>query len=347
VNVHRLAHWLWTSRRPGARVARAALLPLAGLYRLTMETRAALYAAGVLRSEALPLPAVAVGNLAIGGAGKTPLASWIAQYYAGRGIRPAVLLRGYGGDEGLVHRRLVPGAVVVENADRLAGAREAAHAGAQVLVLDDAYQRLDVRRELNVALLSAERARAAPWPLPAGPWREGLRALKRANLIVVTRKRVPASEARVLADHLAARHAGTPVAIAHLGVSGLEGMRSGRAIAAATLSGKRVTVAAGIADPASMAVQVRASGARVQLIAYQDHHDYPESDLARLVRAARDEADYVVVTEKDAVKLRHRWPPDAPEPLVAVLTVTWESQGDQLTRALDRVVLGATASPAL
>jgi tetraacyldisaccharide-1-P 4'-kinase len=122
-------------------------------------------------------------------------------------------------------------------------------------------------------------------------------------------------------------------------------MRSGRAIAAATLSGKRVTVAAGIADPASMAVQVRASGARVQLIAYQDHHDYPESDLARLVRAARDEADYVVVTEKDAVKLRHRWPPDAPEPLVAVLTVTWETNGDQLTRALDRVALAPQPTP--
>lgn len=344
---YRVVHWLWNSRRPGARVARLALLPFAGLYRLTMESRAALYRAGVLRSHALPLPAVAVGNLAVGGAGKTPLASWIAAYYAARGLRPGVLLRGYGGDEGLVHRRLVPGAVVVENPDRLAGAREAAAQGAQVLVLDDAYQRLDVKRELNIALLSVERYRAVGWALPAGPWREGLPALKRAHIIVVTRRRVALREAQALADRLATRHPAIPVVIAHLGVSRLEGMRSGAAVGWAALSGKRVVAAAGVADPASFAVQVRASGARVQLLAYQDHHDFADADVARLVRAARDEADYVVVTEKDAVKLRHRWPPDAPEPLVAVLTVTWEAEGDQLTRALDRVVLGANASPPL
>jgi len=116
-------------------------------------------------------------------------------------------------------------------------------------------------------------------------------------------------------------------------------------VKAAALSGKRVVAAAGIADPSSFAVQVRASGARVQLVAYQDHHVYPDADVERLVRAARDEADYVVVTEKDAVKLRHRWPPDAPEPLVAVLTVTWETNGDLLTRALDRVALEGNPPP--
>jgi tetraacyldisaccharide 4'-kinase len=251
-------------------------------------------------------------------------------------------LRGYGADEGDVHRRLVPDAVVVENPDRLAGGSEAAAAGARVLVLDDAYQRLDVARDLNIAVVSAERARAVRWPLPAGPWREGFTALDRADLIVVTRRRVTAPEAAALARLLGSRHARTPVAVAHLGHSGLEGMRSGKRVPAASLSGKRVVAAAGIADPSSFAVQVRASGARVQLLAYQDHHEYPDADVERLVRAARDEADYVVVTEKDAVKLRHRWPADAPEPLVAVLTVTWETNGDQLTAALDRAALGST-----
>jgi tetraacyldisaccharide-1-P 4'-kinase len=83
----------------------------------------------------------------------------------------------------------------------------------------------------------------------------------------------------------------------------------------------------------------------VQLLAYQDHHAYADSDVARLLRAAREEADYLVVTEKDAVKLRHRWPADAPEPLVAVLTVTWETNGDLLTRALDRVPAGKPPTP--
>lgn len=345
MSAHRWVYWLWNSRRFPARAARFALLPVAALYRAGMMLRAGLYRARVLRTRRLPLPAVAVGNLSVGGAGKTPLAAWIAAYYAGRGLRPGILLRGYGADEALVHRRLVPKAIVVEDADRVAGGEAALRDGATILVLDDAFQRLDVARDLNIAVISAERARAVRWPLPAGPWREGLGALARAQVIVVTRRRVTAKESQALAGRLAARLPGVLIATAHLGLSGLEGMRSGKRVAAATLSGKRVVAAAGIADPSSFAVQVRASGARVQLLAYQDHHAYADGDVARLLRAAREEADYLVVTEKDAVKLRHRWPADAPEPLVAVLTVTWETNGDQLTRTLDRVPAGKPPTP--
>ncbi len=340
-----MVYWLWNSRRAPARLARTLLLPLAAAYRGVMIVRAGLYRAKMLPSRRLPLPSVAVGNLSVGGAGKTPLAAWIAARYAGQGLRPGILLRGYGADEALVHRRLVPQAVVVENADRIAGAKAALADGATILVLDDAYQRLDVVRDLNIAVVSAERARAVRWALPAGPWREGFGALSRADVIVITRRRVPVTEARQLADRFAAVHPNAIVATAHLGVSRLEGMRTGRTLAAGSLSGKRVVAAAGIADPSSFAVQVRASGARVQLVAYQDHHAYADNDIATLVRAARESADYLVVTEKDAVKLRHRWPADAPEPLVAVLTVTWETNGDLLTRALDRVPAGTPPTP--
>ena len=100
---------------------------------------------------------------------------------------------------------------------------------------------------------------------------------------------------------------------------------------------KRGVVAAGIADPVSFAAQVRACGASVQLIAYQDHHAYPPGDVARLAQAAKD-ADYVVVTEKDAVKLRGRWPADAPEPLVAELAVRWDLNGAAVERVLEGVL---------
>jgi tetraacyldisaccharide-1-P 4'-kinase len=95
-----------------------------------------------------------------------------------------------------------------------------------------------------------------------------------------------------------------------------------------------VTVAAGIADPYGFAAQLRALGASVHLLAYQDHHPYSAEDVERLVRASV-EADYVVVTEKDAVKLRGRWPHEAAEPLVAALTVHWERNGRQLEQVLD------------
>ncbi|HEV8264264.1 MAG TPA: tetraacyldisaccharide 4'-kinase [Gemmatimonadales bacterium] len=333
----RVAHWLWWSRDPVARVARGLLLPVALLYRGVMAARSAAYRRGWLRARRLPLPSVAVGNLAVGGAGKTPFAAWVAAFYARRGERPGVLLRGYGGDEHRVHERLVPGAIVVPDPDRLRGAERARAAGAQVLVLDDAYQRLNVARDLNVALFNTETARAAPWPLPAGPWREALGALARADLIVVTRRRASRDEAGRLAQRLAARWPAIPVAAVHLAVDRLEGMRSGRRAKLAELAGKRVVVAAGIADPASFAVQVRASGAIVQLVAYQDHHAYSPGDVARLVRAAAT-ADYVVVTEKDAVKLRDQWPADAVEPLVAVLQLQWELNGDAVERALEGIL---------
>src|SRR5881396_3511123 len=112
---------------------------------------------------------------------------------------------------------------------------------------------------------------------------------------------------------------------------------AGRRVALSGLAKKRVIVAAGIADPVSFAAQVRAFGASVQLTAYQDHHAYPPGDVARLAQAAKD-ADYVVVTEKDAVKLRSRWPADAPEPLVAELALRWELNGDAVERVLEGVL---------
>src|SRR3989449_1626415 len=125
---HRVAHWLW-ERRGAAALARLALLPLAFLYRGVMVARAAPYRRGWAGVRALPAPSVAVGNLSVGGSGKTPLAAWIAQYYRRRGRTPAILLRGYGGDEPLVYRRLVPGGIVVPDPDRLAGAPRARGGG--------------------------------------------------------------------------------------------------------------------------------------------------------------------------------------------------------------------------
>ena len=336
----RIVRWLWGSS-VGARVARMPLLPLAGLYWGVMQVRTLRRRSPPTR---LPLPTIAVGNLSVGGTGKTPLSAWIAAYCAVRGCRPAILMRGYGGDEPLVHRRLVPRAIVVANPDRVAGAETARSQGAEVCVLDDAFQLLDVARDLNIAVMSAESASESPWPLPAGPWRERWDALDRADVIVVTRKAASADVAGDLADRLErtwSRHQSRAalVCTACLAISHLEGMCSGTRPRGGleALAGRRVVAAAGIADPEVFAAQLRAAGARVQLVAYQDHHAYSREDLERLVRAATG-GDYVVVTEKDAVKLRERWPRNAPEPLVAALAVRLERNGRALTEALDAVL---------
>lgn len=335
-DTHRLIRWLWTSRRPDARIARLALLPISGLWSGAMATRTLAYEWRWLSSRDLPLPSVAVGNLTVGGSGKTPVAIWVARHYVGRGLVPGILLRGYGGDEALVHQEAVPQARVVADVNRARGADRALAAGAQVLVLDDAYQRLDVRRDLNIAVVSAETTRAVRWRLPAGPWREGFGSLDRAGAAIVTRKRASAEAAAALAREIAPRVDG-PVAIAHLGLRSLEGLVSGTRRPAASLAGKRVVAAAGIADPDAFVAQTKATGAQVQVASWGDHHQYRDADVAWLAHAAR-RADHVVITQKDAVKLRGRWPAMAPEPLVALLDLEWEAGGAEVAAALDALV---------
>jgi len=336
-DAHRAVRWLWTSERLDARLVRLALLPASAAYGLVMRVRASAYASGVFASHLLPVPSISVGNLSVGGSGKTPIAIWIARYIAAQGLVPGVLLRGYaGGDEAQVHTRAVPDGVVVVDPDRRAGAEKAKGLGAQVLVLDDAFQRLDVRRDLNICVVSAETTRAVPWSLPAGPWREGLGALERADAVVVTRKRAPAAAAAALAAELAGRVRG-PVAVAHLGLSGLEGLVSGTRHPPTLLQGKRVVAAAAIGDPDSFVGQVKSAGAAVQVATWRDHHQYGPEDLAWLAKASR-KSDHLVITEKDAVKLRDRWPAGVAEPLVAQLDLAWEGGGEGFVAALDRVV---------
>ena len=339
-DTHRLIRWLWTSRRLDARLARLALLPLSAVWRTAMSLRTLGYQHGLFPIADLPLPAVAVGNLTVGGSGKTPMAMWVARFYADRGLVPGILLRRYGGgDEALVHARALPQAHVIVDRDRAAGAERALGRGATVLVLDDAYQRLDVRRDLNILVVSAETTRAVRWPLPAGPWRESLSAAQRADLIVVTRKRAAPEAAEALADEIRTI-AARPVAIAHLGLSRLDGLCSARSVLPSELAGKRVVVASAIADPEAFVSQTKGTGAAVQVATWKDHHQFVDEDIAWLAHAAR-RADHVVITEKDAVKLRDRWPAEAPEPLVAVLGLTWETGGEAVAAALETVVTPA------
>src|SRR6476661_7532847 len=335
-DTHRLMRWLWTSRRPEARLVRLALLPASALYRGAMAARAAGYRRGWLAVKDFPAPCVAVGNLTLGASGKSALAAWIAQHYAARGIRPGLLVPGGTSADVLVHRHAVPTAIVLGDRDAVAAGERAVVQGAQVLVLDDAYQRLDLHRDLNLAVVAAETTRAVRWALPAGPWREGWAALRRADGVIVTRKRAPLEAAQALAREIEREIRG-PVAVAYLGLRHLEGLVSGTRQPAGVLAGKRVVAASGIADPDAFVAQTKATGAAVQVATWKDQADYRDEDVAWLAHAAR-RADHVVITEQDAVKLRDRWPNRVPEPLVAVLELAWEDGGDLIAAALDAAV---------
>lgn len=329
---HRFIRWLWTARTLPARLTRVSLLPAAGLWVTAMTLRRLAFTLGLRRVRRLPRPAVAVGNLTVGGSGKTPIAGWIGSLAAGMGHRPGVVLRGVGGDEVLVHREANPAAVVEADPDRFRAASRAVEGGATVLVLDDAYQRLDVARDCNVCVVSAETYRAVRWPLPAGPWREGWGALRRADIVIVTRKRAGAEVATALADEIEAM-TGLPVCIARLEPGWLAEMTSGRQFPVGSLAGKRVVAASAIADPGAFAEQLRQAGAKVQLATWPDHHPFSDDDVAWLAHAAA-RADHLVITAKDAVKLRGRWPAGSSEPLVAMLQIVFESGEDSLREML-------------
>ena len=326
---------LWRARSVWARASRVALLPAAAAYAGVMVTRRRLYAGGWLERQSLPLPSVGVGNLTVGGAGKTPVAAWVARWYVAQGHAPAILLRGYGGDEGAIHRALVPQAQVHEDPDRRRAGARAAAAGADVLVLDDALQHLRVRPTVSVVLVSAESWAWAPWPLPAGPWRERCGALREADLVLVTRRVVSRTGADVVARALAPHAGRASVGLLHLRLAGWHGLRSGRAYPLETVRGASVLAACGIADPDSFQGQVAGCAGRVRRMVWPDHHPYGARDVRRLLGAAR-EVDYVVVTAKDAVKLRRWWPPEGPEPLVADLEVGWERGLAEATALLER-----------
>jgi len=320
----------------GARAARAALLPASLIYRLAMQARARAYGAGWFRVRAPRLPVVSVGNLSVGGSGKTPLTSWIAAFYRDRGWHPGIVLRDYGGDEARLHRRLLPGVPVVVAADRWQGVNRLAAAGVQVAVLDDAYQRLDLARHLDILVVSAESMEGVAWSLPAGPWREAWSAAGRADLVLVTRRQVPGERAAALAQRMQ-RETTVPIVQAAFRLPGFRGLRTGRSWPAWAIRGRSVLVGAGVADPVSLARQCTALGARVRRLPFPDHHRFVAGDVERMLHLGEG-LDYVVVTEKDAVKLEGLWPEEAPEPLVADMAVAWEAGRAALEAELLAVV---------
>ncbi|GIW51076.1 MAG: tetraacyldisaccharide 4'-kinase [Gemmatimonadales bacterium] len=338
-----LVHHLWYGKDPAARLFRALLLGPSALYRSIAAGRLLAYRSGLISITRPGIPVISVGNLSVGGTGKTPLCAWIASYCVTRGITPGVILRGYGGDEARVHRILVPQARVVESPDRAAGVLRALEEGAEVAILDDGFQRLDVARDLNVVLVSAESRHAAPWTVPAGPWREPFKALSRADFLVVTRRSAPASEAALVAERGIGLLGAERVGQVCLAISRLEPLGGGQSVDPEELAGRRVLAVCGIGDPVSFRAQLASFEARVELMARRDHHSYNSRDAGRICAIA-PQFDYVVVTLKDSWKLAGYLDGMREKVLVAHQEIRWEGGLDDFRRCLEGTLAGVAES---
>jgi tetraacyldisaccharide 4'-kinase len=282
------------------------------------------------------LTVVSVGNLAVGGTGKTPLASWVARRYAATGRPTALLTSGYGPDEARLHARWTPEVAVVADRDRVEAARKAANGGSTLAVLDDGFQHRRIRRDLDVVLLAAEDAFPGPL-LPRGPYREPPSALRRAHAVVVTRRTASASAAQELAARVGEDFPGLVAAVAAL--------QGGRWLdlddtPVDAPSGDVVALTAIARPEAFRRTLSRLGVGHVDLVAFPDHHDFSVRD-AREARA-RAGTRPLLVTEKDAVKLvAHRVL--LGDVRVLCQDVRFEA-GEEALRALLDSVLGAEVS---
>jgi tetraacyldisaccharide 4'-kinase len=315
----------WEERHPAA-LRRAALAPLsalAALYALGARVHRGSYRAGLRSARRLPCRVVSVGSLAAGGAGKTPLAAWLAGALRARGVRVVVASRGYGraerapvivsdgdtilcgpdraGDEPLLLAAAAKGVAVVVGRDRgEAGLVAVERFGAELLLLDDGFQHHRLARDLDVVALDGAQGLGNGAVLPRGPLREPAGALAAAGAIVVVDGPLPAEdEARVAAlAPRAARFAARRVP------QGVRRLGSDAAEPPAAIRGRELGLLAGIARPAGFRATLESLGARVVAErTFPDHHAFTASDLAGLAR----EAPAWVTTEKDAVKLDPAW----------------------------------------
>ena len=306
---------IWFGHDTLARFARATLTPTEVVYRAIVGVRDALYDAGVLTTHEPALPTVSVGNLTVGGTGKTPIAAWIASELIDRGERPAIVLRGYGEDEPLVHARLNPTIPVIVSADRVSGIVSARVAGATVAVLDDAFQHRQVSRAVDLVLVSADRWAFSTRLLPAGPFREPLTALRRATMVLVTRKAASDAEVNTVNEALASIAPRIPRSTARLIPDELRSATAAgdveRRRPLSDLSGRDVRVITAIGDPGAFVRQLEASGGHVVADTYADHHHFEPDEIDRFVRSVPADG-LAICTLKDAVKLAPRWPREAP-----------------------------------
>ena len=345
-----------SARGLGPCLARAALAGMAAPYSLVIAVRNAAYDRGLLPAAHAPVPVISVGNLTLGGTGKTPLVAWLARMLAARGLRPAIVSRGYGAargqcsDEAAELAVLLPAVPHVANRDRVAGACTAAAAGAQIVLLDDGFQHRRLARDLDIVAVDATDPFGCDRLFPRGLLREPLAGLQRAQAVVLTRAAaVDADRRAAIRRRLqqACRAGSEPAWIeaTHQPVQ----LRSaaGNTQPLSTLQAGRVAAFAGIGNPAAFREAVAALGAElVGFRPFPDHYAYSSGDLAELGDwAASLRADLVVTTLKDLVRIRTDRLGD--RPLFAVeIALEILSGADSLETLLAPVAARAAGRPA-
>jgi tetraacyldisaccharide 4'-kinase len=302
----------------------------AKLYELVVRARAALYESGLFETRRLKAPVISVGNLTVGGAGKTPCVAFLARFLRDEGYEVAILSRGYkresqgrvevsdgreilsgpneAGDEPFLLAKSCPGARVVVDRDRYAAGKWLEERGRiSVFILDDGYQHLRLARDLNLLLVDASEPLDQAKMIPFGRLREPITAIGRADAVIVTRSDQP-FDRRALENAIRKfARPGTPVFYAHHKMTELISLDGAEVASTADFARKSVAAVSGVARPDRFVADLERLGMEIALRRdFDDHHRYTREELSEVVERAREvRAEAIITTEKDAANLPH------------------------------------------
>ena len=304
-------------------VARAALALPSLLYAGAVRIRNRYYDRPG-RSRSAGLPVIAVGNLTVGGTGKTPVVQWLCRRLLGEGETPAVVTRGYGGtagagplvvsrgrgplttadhcgDEPYLLAESLEQVPVIAGSNRTAGARAAGRLGATVVVLDDGFQHRRLHRDLDILLLDRNAPEGNGRLLPAGPLREHPTEIRRAGVVLLTRTE-PGDDTSPVETWVRRFNPVAPILTAQHAPAGFSDRDGNLQPTPAAVVGF-----CGIARPDSFRRSLELAGVRVAAFrSFEDHHRYSEGDLAELSAASAAAGAPLVTTPKDLARLSHR-----------------------------------------
>ena len=290
-----------------------ALLAQASLpYSAAMTIRNKCYDWGIFKQHRVSVPVVVVGNLTVGGTGKTPAVEYVARYFREQHRQVAILSRGYGSsdgrnDEALVLETNLDDVPHLQGADRIKWARTAIEElESDLLVLDDGYQHRRLARDLDIVLVDATAPWGLGWCLPRGLLRESRAGLKRAGAVLITRgDQVSAESLTRLMDDLRKMVPGRPLAVCRHAPQVLH--NSDNEVNVEVLAGKKIAAFSGIGNPEGFLQTLRSLECLVvDHKSFPDHHAYQREDVDQLNHwaAGLPEDTWLVTTQKDWVKLR-------------------------------------------
>ena len=307
-----------------------ALFPLTAasfIYTLIITIRSSLYKRGILKSYHAGCKVITIGNLTVGGTGKTPTVCMIAEYLKKEGVNTAVVCRGYrgketgtpqivsngekilldsgsAGDEAYMLAKKLSGIPVIAGKDRVAASKLACkHFNTEIIILDDGFQHLRLKRDIDVVLINFRNPFGNGFLLPRGILREPLKALERANIVLLTKTDPIKADRSSLENKIRIHNRKAPIFNSFYKPANIVNFSNSKSIPVDLMKDKKIACFCSIGDPESFILVLKHMGLTLaEKIIFPDHHQYSSYDYKR-IKELSEKFDYLITTEKDIAKI--------------------------------------------